>query len=387
MRRLAAAVCLAVGAACSSRVSEVAAAPDGPLAVRGSLAVHEEPRALAIHDVNGDGHPDLVVGGSAVSVFFGDGAGGFERAPGTPFADLVEAADFAFGDFDGDGRTDVAVAEHDAEPQFFVLRGIEAGGFEPAPGSPFVVDATPHLHTLAAFDFDSDGDLDVVTDSWPESRLVLVEGRGDGTFALPGRPLAVPEVPIRNLRAADLNGDGHHDLVTPAHETQGVTVLLGDGRGSFRQAPGSPFASFGGYSTVAIADVDRDGDLDVVEVHQSDRSTQFKVDALSTLLNDGAGRLAHAPNSPLLGLPERSSELALGDVDGDGWTDAVVVGEIARVVALFHGGEAGFRPAGVNAVPGRPFGVAIADLDADGRAEVLVTDFAGGRVIVLSEDR
>ncbi len=385
-RHFAAAACLALGIACSARVDDEApGAADGPLAVRGSIPVHAEPWAIAAHDVNGDGRLDLVVGGAAVSILLGDGAGGFQPAPGTPFTELVEAADFAFGDFDGDGRTDVAVAEHDAAPQFFVLRGTDGGGFELAPGSPFGVDATPHLHTIAAFDFDSDGDLDVVTDSWPESRLVLVEGRGNGTFALPGRQLAVPEVPIQNLRAADLNGDGLCDVVTPAHDREAVTVLLGDGRGSFRQASGSPFRSFGGFSKLELADVDRDGDADVVEVHRSDASTRYKTDALSILLNDGGGRLAHAPGSPLVGLPDRSNELALGDVDGDGWTDAAVIGETAGVVALFRGGESGFRSAGVTAVPGRARAVAVADLDGDGRAEVLVTDSSGGRVVVLSE--
>jgi hypothetical protein len=386
-RILATAVCVSTGAACSSQEAEVSSSSsteEGPLVERASIEVHERPWALTVGDANRDGHLDVVVGGAAVSVLVGDGKGGLTSAPGPPFDELIEAMDFAFGDFDEDGRTDIAVAEHDSEvARFHLLQGTTGGGFEPTSGSPFAVNATPHLHTIAAMDIDTDGHLDVVTDSWPESRLVLVAGRGDGTFVTPVKQLAVPEVPIQNLRAADMNGDGLVDVVTPAHDSESVTVLLADGRGSFTQAPGSPYASFGGFSTVALGDVDGDGDTDVIEVHRSDQSTQYKEDALSILLNAGDGRLAHASGSPLRGLPDRSNEVAVGDVDGDGRLDAVVLGETDGVVELFLGGAETMRSAGVNAVGGRARGVAVGDLDGDGRAEVLITDWSGGRVIVM----
>ena len=178
--------CLTLSAACSHRDGEPAVrAPEpgeGPLVPLASIAVVAEPWSVAAADLNGDGHADVVVGGAGVEVLLGDGAGGLARAPGSPVKGPTAAQDFAFGDFDGDGRTDLAVAEHDELPRFFLFLGAGDGRFAPAPASPFVVDAEPHLHTLAAFDFDGDGDLDVVTDSWPESRLVLVEGRGDGSL-------------------------------------------------------------------------------------------------------------------------------------------------------------------------------------------------------------
>ncbi|MFG0316690.1 MAG: FG-GAP repeat domain-containing protein [Planctomycetota bacterium JB042] len=356
--------------------------PAGPLVGRSTVALAHRADALALHDVDGDGVLDAVVGGDAVDVLLGDGEGGFRRAPGAPLEGPVAAIDFAFGDLDGDGRTDLVVAEHH-EPRFFVWLGGEEGRFRPAPTSPVTVAAVPHLHAIALVDLDGDGALDVVTDSWPESRLVLVRGRGDGTFEAPGTTVPVPDVPIVNLRAGDLDGDGVPEIVTPAHDHRAVTVLAADGAGGLRETPGSPFPSFGGFSRVALADMDRDGDLDVVVVHRSDASTEYTVDALSVLANDGAGRLAHAPGSPHFELSGRAAEVAVGDVDGDGRPDAAVLTERTRVVALFLGGPDGLRLAGTHPAGGRPRDVAVGDLDGDGRAEVLVTDEARGALTVF----
>jgi hypothetical protein len=383
IRALAAA--LATLCACHAAEPDELAPPanDGPLVVRSTLTVHPRPWALELADVDGDGDLDVVVGGDGVDVLLGDGAGGLTRAPGSPYSGPTVAEDFAFGDFDEDGRGDVVVAEHDEGPRLFLLRGAEAGGFELALGSPFVVDATPHVHTVAALDFDGDGHLDVVTDSWPENRLVLVAGRGDGTFVTPGRQIPVPPSPINNLRSGDLDGDGVIDIVTPAHDLEAVTVLLGDGRGGFAQAPGSPYRSFGGFSTLAVADLDRDGDPDVAEVHRSDSSTRYKQDALSLLINDGAGRLTHAPGSPFTDLSGRANALGVGDATGDGWPDVVTLSESTRVLSLFVGGEEGWRSLGDSVPGGQPRDVELGDLDGDGRAEVIVTDAAGDRLVIL----
>lgn len=363
-------------------------APDGILVQSKSLAVHEKPGAISTFDVNGDGHLDLIVGGPAVSVLLGDGSLGFDSAPGTPHTGFVDATDFGYGDFDGDGRIDIAFAEHDAPvPRFWVLRGTENGGFEPSPRAPFVVDATPHLHTLAVDDFDGDGALDVVTDSWPESRLLFVAGQGDGSFKTPGVSFAVPEAPLLNLRSADMNGDGFGDIVTPAHDLGSVTVLLGDGQGTFAQVQGSPFKSFGGFSTLELGDVNRDGFVDVIEVHRSDQSTQYKTDALSILLNDGTGALSHAVGSPIFGLPKRSHQLAVGDLDGDGWLDVVTLGESNSDIAAFFGSPEGISLAGIDPAVHRPRGVCLGDFDGDGKSEVVVSARDGARVVFMNSRR
>ncbi len=375
--------CTNGGTAGDTSESEIAA---GPLTRVATIPVHERPSYITMVDVNGDGNLDLVVGGTSLSVLVGDGELQFQQAPGTPIDGFEEAVGFRTGEFDGDGRVDIAFAEHDAPaPRFWVLRGTEQGGFAPAPNTPVIVDARPHLHTLAVGDFNSDGLDDVVTDSWPESSLVFVAGNKDGSFAVPGIKFKVPEAPLQNLQAADMNSDGIPDIVVPAHDFEAVTVLLCDGKGTFHLAPGAPYRSHGGFSTLEIADVDRDGDSDVVVVHRSDQSTQYKIDALSVLLNDGSGVLEHGPGSPLVDLPRRSVELAVGDLNGDGWPDVTILGETNGEIAIFHGAANGFTAAGVTRPGARLRGLAVGDLDGDGRAEVVVSDFDGSRLIVLSE--
>ncbi len=348
---------------------------------RTSVLAHAKPGELRALDVDADGDPDIVVGGTSLTLLMNDGG---ELRAGDTYTELVQAMDFAVADFDEDGRNELAIAEHDApEPRFVVLRVGAAGELEPMPGSPFVVDATPHLHTLAAIDLDLDGHVDIVTDSWPQSRLVLVRGLGDGRFELPGTQVDIPEVPMQNLASADMNGDGRADIVTPAHDTESVSVLLGDGAGSLRLVAGAPFASFGGFTTLRLADMDGDGDTDVVATHRSDQSTDYKVDALSVLTNDGAGVLSHAAGSPHTGLPDRSNDVAVADFDGDGRADVVVLGETESEVGLLLGGADGLRPVQRQLLDGRMRGITAADLDGDGRAELLVSEFGSGRVHVL----
>jgi hypothetical protein len=369
---------------CPARIADpVPVSGDGPLELRASIAVHDEPWALALADVDGDGRLDALVGGKSLTILLGDGRGGWTQASGSPVSDVRAASDFAFADFDEDGRTEIAIAEHN-RPRFYVLRANALGAFVNAPGSPYAVDAEPHVHTVATCDFNGDGHADLVLDSWPQSKLVLVAGRGDGSFATPGTLLEVPKLPIGTVRAADVNGDGRADLVTPAHDSDGVSVLLGDGRG-FSLAPGAPFRSFGGFSMVLAVDIDRDGDCDVLESHASDPSTRFRQDALSVLLNDGRGRFEHARGSPFLELSGRAGALAAGDTDGDGWLDIAVACEKTGAIALFRGGASGFAHAGTTEAGRRIGGVAMGDLDGDGRAEVLVTDSDADRLIVLAE--
>lgn len=337
---------------------------------------------LLVADVNGDGRQDLLTATLAgLQIRLQSEAGRLEEVAGGVLRGPKDPSDLAVGDFNGDGRTDIVVSDHE-KPRFWLYLQDTKGGFANAPGSPFTVDATPHLHTLAARDFNHDGHLDVVTDSWPESKLVLVPGNGDGTFRLPGTKLKVPEVPILNLRMADMNGDGYDDIVTPAHDRQAVSVLLGTEKGGFTAAPGSPFRSFGGFSHVAIADLDKDGKPDVAEVHRGDVTTEYKQDAVSMLLNDGTGRLRHAKGSPIL-LSGRANRIAVGDVNGDGWPDVATVSEHTKVVTLCTGSPSGFTHAGNHPLNDRPRDIVAGDLDGDGKTELLVVD-RRGRIVWLS---
>lgn len=372
-----------VVAACQSAPEPVVIDESGPLARVDLVSTVPRAHALELIDVDGDGHLDLVVSGEGLDVLRNDGRGGFARMACAPLPGPGPCLAVECADVDGDGRLDLLAAEHDEGPYVFVFLGDAEAGFVPAPRPRVTLDATPHLHTLEVFDVDGDGHVDLVSDSWPEDRLVVARGKGDGTFVEPGEAFAVPPTPIQNLAAGDMDGDGVVDLVTPAHEREAVSVLLGDGRGGFALADGAPFASFGGFSTLALADLDADGDLDVAEVHRSDSSTRFLQDGLSILLNDGAGRLSHAPGSPHLDLSGRAVDLAIADVNGDGLLDVVTISETTQVASTFLGGPAGLRFVGHDSLLGRPTDIAAGDVDGDGRAEVFIARHRTAELLVL----
>ena len=95
----------------------------------------------------------------------------------------------------------------------------------------------PHTHGVAAGDFNQDGKLDLVTESWAENKVTVVFGNGRGGFAGPGSQFDVGKRPYQRLRVADLNLDGNPDVVTTNLEGDNVTVLFGDGQGMLTKRP------------------------------------------------------------------------------------------------------------------------------------------------------
>jgi hypothetical protein len=179
------------------------------------FAVGSAPGIVLVEDLNGDGRLDLVVAnekGSDVSVLLSDGKGGFSPARGSPFPAGPSPNDLTSGDFNGDGRVDLAIANHETQ-HLTVLLGDGRGALAPARGSPVTVVVRPHVHGVAAGDFNGDGSLDLVTDSWANDRVVVVFGDGKGRFAMPGTYVSVGKHPYQRVRVADLNGDSRADII------------------------------------------------------------------------------------------------------------------------------------------------------------------------------
>jgi len=319
---------------------------------------------FALTDMDGDGWTDAVAALAAtdeLAIFPGDGSGAFaDPGPRYPLGPGFKAV--ALGDLDGDGATD-AVASHSFDLRFTAFLGDGAGGLGPGTVG-FAGHPTPRLRLA---DVDADGVLDAVTaaDQAAHSFVTVKSGKGDGFFTAP-IDTAVPVFPV-DVDLGDVDGDGLIDVATVSEVASQATVLLGDGSGSFA-GPASYATSFGPRST-RLADVNEDGDLDLLV-------TAFW---LNVRLGDGAGGFGDVAIPTRLGGP-----IDVADLDGDGHVDlssgsSVVLGDGAgsfdEPVWVYPGAEHG-TSAPFEQTPG----ARLADVDGDGRADLVGLALAGTAV-------
>ena len=350
-------------------------------ALRLSAGTH--PTMVAIVDLNKDNSLDILVANNSsgnVTVYLGDGKGGFAQASDSPVAAGQEPNDLTTSDFNGDGKIDIALANHGAK-FLTVLLGNGKGQFAFAPGSPFKVESLPHPHGIAVADFNGDQKPDIATDSWAENKVLLLFGKGDGTFQTPGTKIDVGQMPYQRLRTADLNSDGKADLVTSNFEGASVSVLFGDGSGNFTRkdfpVPPDPFG-------ITIADVNGDGLADIAIAHYSGQGNDKSKNALSVLLGDGRGSFSLAKGSPY-STGHYPGTIATGDLNRDGIADIVLPNHEEGTLTIYLGGRNGMAPAAYSPLPvgDTPQGIALADLNHDGKDDIVIARNDGNDILIL----
>lgn len=166
-------------------------------------------------DFNHDQLPDIAVANSedsSVSILLNQGHRTFLAAAGSPFYAGHFPNDINIADFNKDGNPDLAFANHERK-YLTLLLGNGKGQFSPALHSPFPIQVKPHTHGVTSADFNTDGNLDLATDSWGVDSIVVLYGNGTGDFSS-STYFATGKHPYQRLRTADLNGDHKPDIVT-----------------------------------------------------------------------------------------------------------------------------------------------------------------------------
>ncbi|HBB94855.1 MAG TPA: hypothetical protein DC054_05640, partial [Blastocatellia bacterium] len=345
-----------------------------------ALGGSNNPFSVAIGDFNGDSKPDVVTASFSenVTLLLGDGAGGF--GPPNSFDIGVSSAfpfSIAIGDFNGDGKRDVVTANSNTN-NFSVLLGNGTGGFGVANTFDLGVAANFPI-SGASGDFNGDGRADVVTANFGSSNISVLLANASGGFGAPNTISLADALGPRSVALADFNRDGKLDIVTANPDSRNIAVVLGDGLGgfgiahTFRLGPDSDAI---GADSIAVADFNRDGKLDVAVSGFSNKVT--------VLLGDGLGGFG-APNSFDLG---RSNEsVAVGDFNNDGRMDLVTANRQADTVTVLLGnGSGGFgAPNSIGLGPGTsdPVWVTVADFNGDGRSDLVTTNFNSDNLSVL----
>ncbi len=349
--------------------------PQNPASSR-EISIHtgKGPRFIAVADVNHDSHLDLIVANAesaTLTILLGDGRGRFQPSKDSPIPSGPLPNDIAVADMNHDGHPDLVIANHQS-PFITILLGDGKGGFHPAPGSPFDVHSTPHPHGLAVAPFTGAGRLDVVVDSWGNNRIELLEGDGRGGLRLPGRFFPVGRRPYERLRSTDFNHDGHPDIVTTNLDDDTATILLGDGKGAFREAGGSPFPAGPKPWQVAIDDFDGDGNADLAIIpYERDVPDPSQL-RITLLMGDGKGgfKPLNTPSLTLTGC-HGSNSIATGDFNGDHHRDIVVACAESKTLAIFFGHAGGGFTRQTRPSHGGWGSVTAADLNGDGKDDLI----------------
>lgn len=442
-----------------------------------SEVVGATPSALIAADFDGDGIPDLAAtsqGANQVYVYLGDGLGGL--SPVTPTAVGAMPLGLVAGHFDADTRLDLAVT-NGGDSNVTILLGNGNGTFTPAPGSPVTVGSVPW--GIAAGYVDADANLDLVTVNSGSLTVSVLTNLGGASFGVsathtvPGpNPTGValieltgdarPELAVtsrgkqsvtvftnasgtfttpidyalrnspRGITPLDLDGDGRLDLAVPCHAADSVAVLLS------RLSPPrvlleAPRVDVGlEPQTVVVADLDRDGDLDLAVAGLDDRVTLLQNDgngaftpfltpsyavgadptsvvaadfnrdgrldlalnapgpgagtpSVSLLFGTGGGAFAVQPSVALVA-GVTPDELAVGDFDRDGDIDIAVCNKVAagEVIILRNDGSGGFTVGATIAGVGNvPTGIVAVDVDGDGDLDLAVANDNSDDVRIL----
>jgi len=321
-------------------------------------------------DFNGDGKLDLATANysaGTISVLLGNGAGSFGAA--STFTVGTNPYSITKGDFDKNGIVDLAVANYTSN-NVSVLLGIGTGNF-----SAVVNYATgAGANSVVSADFNGDGNPDLAVANYTANNITRLLGTGSGTFNTPVN-FAVGTSP-QGMCVGDFNGDGKKDLAAANYGSNNTSVLIGNGSGNFSAAVS--YATNTQSESVCNGDFDGDGDADLAVAN-------FGANTISVLLNNGSGIFGASTNYTT-GATTTPDGIYTIDYNNDGKLDIVTANASGNSVCAFTGnGNGTFATAITFTLTGAsaPRSVIAADFNGDTKPDLAIANSNSNNVSIL----
>lgn len=299
---------------------------------------------------------------------------GFTGAVGPEFV--------AAGDLNADGKQDLVTANNRPTDNVSVFLGDGTGSFTQAPGSPVVAGANPRSIAIGNLNAGSVPDL-VVTNPFSNAVSVLL-GNGDGSFGA-ATTFSTGGIGSRNVAIGNFNTDSFADLAVTNLNSVNVSILLGDGTGSFSSAPGSPYPvsskpAFTPSSPFGIAVANFNGGRPDLVIGSQSTSIYVmfgNADGSFTTTPDSTYLMGDEPPTP--GTEAVPQAVATGDLDGDGFADIAAANRGDNSVSVLLGnGDGTFGSKTQFDVGTRPESVAIGNLNGGSIPDIAVANVDPG---------